>query len=128
MMLTDFRDTFKKVRVYRNLHKKCYSVVDRSTGRVCAHQFHVALRDATFRVGERGRQRVLKEKRKNVHAYVYGELLTKNFHWPNSEPREAYYNPYKHNKFVDKETLEPIESAAMVLLATDTIYYWKEEN
>ena len=69
-----------RVKVYRNLHRhkagnlEPYSVVDLSTNKVIAYAQHVVLRDATFRVQRRGRERVLKEKRKNVHAAVHGNL------------------------------------------------------
>lgn len=53
-----------------------------------------------LRVGESGRQRVLKDKQKNVHAGVYGTLLKE-------KPRtklswiQAFYNPYKSKTFWD---------------------------
>ena len=66
-----------KVFVYFNLHRKCYSIKSLSgvnKGRVVAHAEKVLLRDATFKVSEAGRQRVLRTKRKNVHAGVVGTL------------------------------------------------------
>lgn len=63
-----------RVQVYRNLHKDCWSVRDKATRRVIDHCDEVFLRDCKFVVSEAGRQRVLKEKRKNVHAYIEGEL------------------------------------------------------
>lgn len=116
----------KSVRCYRNLHKKCFSVVDRKSGRVFAHQFHVVIRDATFTVRESGRQKVLREKRKNVHAFVCGQLLKTNFQFPDLQPREAYYNPYKHKHFIDVETGEPVDRAALVMLSPGKIYYWED--
>jgi len=113
-----------KAKVYRNLHKKCFSVVDLATGRVAAHQLQVVLKDASFRVSEAGRQRVLRTRNKNVHAYVRGELLKTNFNFPDCEPREAWYNPYKVKTFVDKETNEPVKSASLVMLAPGKIFYW----
>ena len=49
----------KKVFVYRNLHKKCYSVKDWKTKKVIAHVDNIFLKDAVFKVSEAGRQRVL---------------------------------------------------------------------
>lgn len=114
-----------RVRCYRNLHKKCFSVVDLKTNRVFAHQFHVVLRDAFFSVRESGRQKVLRERRKNVHAFVRGNLLKTNFAFPDLQPREAWYNPYKTKTFVDKETGEPVKLASLVLLSPGHIYYWE---
>ena len=69
--------TFRKsepMRVYRNLHKKCWSVQQKQKGRwkVVAHAESITLLDCVFRVSEAGRQRVLRESRKNVHAYIQG--------------------------------------------------------
>ena len=62
-----------RVKVYFNLHLDCLSVIDAETGLLYCHAHRVELHDAKFRVQEAGRQRVLREKRKNVHAYVVGK-------------------------------------------------------
>lgn len=64
----------RNVFVYFNLHKKVFSVKDVKTGRVIAHANTVKLQNAYPKVSEKGRQRVLKEQRKNVHAGIRGEL------------------------------------------------------
>ena len=62
-----------RVKVYYNLNLDCLSVIDAETGLLYCHAHRVELHDAKFRVQEAGRQRVLREKRKNVHAYVVGK-------------------------------------------------------
>ena len=65
-----------KVFVYRNLTKKCFSIMaleGEKKGRVIAHRHFVDLTDVTFKVSEAGRQRVLKTGHKNVHAGLVGE-------------------------------------------------------
>lgn len=62
------------VEVYRNLHKKCYSI--RQKGRVLYHANSVVMRDCEFRVQQGGRRRVLQERKKNVHAYIKGDMIT----------------------------------------------------
>ena len=106
-----------RVQVYYNLHKKCLSI--RHKGKVIEHAREVTLTDAKFHVSEKGRQRVLKEKRKNVHAYVSGKL--KESFWFTQAPKYIWtakqsvtYNPYKYKNFVDKKTLEPVASAEVV--------------
>ncbi len=96
------------VRVYRNLRKNVYSIMDPSTRRVIGHASNLVLRDVRFIVQEGGRQRVLRDKQKNVHAFIEGNWI-KNFK-PNpmlslftlpSEliEVEVRYNPYKMDKF-----------------------------
>ena len=65
-------DTTKPVKVYRNLHRKCYSV--QQGGKVACHTSEIVLFDCKLKVSEAGRQRVLRERRKNVHAYVVGRI------------------------------------------------------
>jgi hypothetical protein len=43
-------------------------------GKVIAHVDNIIVANPTFKVSEAGRQRVFKEKRKNVHAGVVGEI------------------------------------------------------
>ena len=69
-----------RVRVYYNLQKNCLSVVDTSTGRLYCHSHRIELKEAKFHVNENGRQKVLREKRKNVHAYVIGKLVHEGEH------------------------------------------------
>lgn len=56
-----------KYYIYRNLHTGGFSV--RYKGRVVERSNCLVGNDVVFKVSESGRQRVLLEKRKNVHAY-----------------------------------------------------------
>ena len=62
-----------RVKVYYNLQKDCLSVIDAETGLLYCHAHRVELHNAKFRVQLAGRNRVVKEKRKNVHAYIVGD-------------------------------------------------------
>jgi len=88
-----------KVRVYRNLNKKCLSVqswVEGKGWRVTDHVQEIALDGVSFKVSQAGRERCLREKRKNVHAYIIGTRVDK----PRVEPTESVtYNPYIADKF-----------------------------
>jgi hypothetical protein len=77
------------------------------------------LGDVEFRVRPGGKERVRKEKSKNVHAFVIGVLLDYCEHpcddIPNpSSDKIVTYNPYKHNSFVYKDSEEPIYNAKEV--------------
>ena len=63
-----------KYYIYWNLHRNVYSV--RLRGRVVAHCENILATNVTFQVSEPGRQRVLKERRKNVHAFVIADSFT----------------------------------------------------
>ena len=113
-----------RVQVYYNLHKKCLSI--RYKGKVIEHAREVTLTDARFHVQPAGRERVLREKRKNVHAYVSGKL--KGSFWHTQAPHYIWtakqrvtYNPYKNKTFVDKLTNETITSSGVVHIADKII-------
>ena len=100
----------KNVQVYYNLHKKCLSV--RRRGRVIEHTGMILLKNATFHVQPAGRKRVLKEKRKNVHAYVSGERVAVASFDGSSE--RITYNPYKNKSFVSVETGLPVYKLSLI--------------
>lgn len=122
------------VEVYRNLNNGKWSIRDAVTGYVAGHAETVVLADAEFIVNEAGRQRVIREQRKNVHAYVKGTLLEairfKPFrgrkifpanlgHWNVLYSVPVTYNPYLTSSFVDAElTDQSIQSADRVVLDT----------
>lgn len=92
-----------KYYIYWNLHKDCYSV--RFKGKVIGHYDSLVASNVRFRVSEKGRQRVLAECRKNVHAFVVADKI-----FPKADPMELLdishfesvrYNPYRFSTFVD---------------------------
>ena len=104
-----------KVRVYFNLHKKLYSVQEKVDGRwkVVEHTNNINLVNATFKVSEAGRQRILRENKKNVHAYIVGErwpFIPKSFCYRD----EVSYNPYKAAHFIVKDLELPLDKAKYV--------------
>lgn len=96
-----------EVETYYNLHRHTFSIRDRKTRLVVGHAESVYLTDVTFHVSEAGRQRVLRERRKNVHAFVRGTVTDIDDpwwdEWLDSEQvcGLASYNPYKGGHFVD---------------------------
>jgi hypothetical protein len=111
----------ERSEVYFNLHKHLFSMVQ--NGLVVLHSESIVLTEVTFKVSEAGRQRVLRERRKNVHAKVYGDFQGT---WEGDIPedfRRAHYNPYDFDSFVDRETLEPIFEANEVILQDKKIWY-----
>ena len=105
-------DFSKTVDVYFNLHLRVWSI--RQAGRVVAHSEFVSLVDCAFVVNEAGRQRVLIEKKKNVHAFVRGRALPHWFGTAWNGERPASYNPYKAGNFVFKGTDEALRQAGRV--------------
>lgn len=111
-----------KVFVYFNLHRRLFSMkaMDGPTkGKVIAHESSVLLRSPIFTVSQAGRRRVLREKRKNVHAGIVGEWIRNGEEWDAGRGM-AYasvrYNPYENSSFVRKDGTE-IRSAEWAMMA-----------
>lgn len=112
------------VFVYRNVTKKCWSVKDVATGRVIMHADELVLCNATFKVAEAGRLRVLREKRKNVHAGVRGRLVAgkqrvRDLKRVLSHGAVVRYNPYHFKTFVLAVGEHPVYRAEWVYLKAD---------
>jgi hypothetical protein len=114
-----------KVDIYKNLHNGKWSVRDRHNGRVVAHVDECAVRNAQFIVQTAGRRRVLDERRKNVHAFVRGDLIMVSraidafigMLNPCALPSPVTYNPYKYSSFVYKDSEAPVDTAKFASLS-----------
>ena len=136
-----------KVSVYFNLHKRVWSVrADEGPekGRVVAHAKHVTLRNARGKVSAAGRAKVLREGRKNVHAFMRGELasiygttMSKRVivdaleDWQMMAPtylvgdhrdpvRTITYNPYKYETFVHTDDESEYTTSEWAVLGSHT--------
>tara|TARA_R110002020_G_scaffold2751_10_gene12948 strand:- start:606 stop:1046 length:441 start_codon:yes stop_codon:yes gene_type:complete len=125
-----------RVFVYLNLHKTkkqgkaIWSVKSCKTGRVIAHTDTIVLEDVEFVVQQAGRARVLRERKKNVHAGVRGTVSSKSAF---SSNLEAKYNPYKHGFFTleaswwdsHESSIQGIKQASLVTLAQGRVFvHW----
>ena len=126
--MTKVIDLEKPVQVYRNLHKNCWSV--RQCGKVKAHTNYLCLQDVEFVVQHAGREKVLREKKKNVHAFVKGFLIsgrecdkiTEEIDWTQTV---VNYNPYKEPHFMAGDWLVDTAVAVdMDITSVDTILAW----
>lgn len=110
----------KKYKIYRNLHKNCFSVL-KYIPQIKGYRLHEHITEAYLynveaKVSESGRQKVIKEKQKNVHAFLLCTNYRKEDMPIYGHPYfpEIYYNPYKYDTFV--VNFEPFESAKRVML------------
>jgi len=74
---------------------------NKKTGIVDGHAHHVIMCNCTFKVSTAGRDRVRREKKKNVHAGIIGIPCE---HMPDryqaSPGQQVLYNPYKYDGFI----------------------------
>lgn len=114
-----------KVFVYWNLHRGMWSVKaleGPDKGRVIARHQHVVLRNVIAKVSEAGRQRVLREGRKNVHAGLVGELVQGQAVELTTQARAVTYNPRKYETFVHVDDETPFEGSDLAVLLHKSVY------
>lgn len=112
------KERTSNVYIYFNLHKKTFSI--RHKGKVVAHTDSVRVSDPNFKVYESGRQRVINEKRKNVHAFIVAPIASIRGEKGNIDGWDAItYNPYRDATFVRKENREAIHSAYEAYMYVD---------
>ena len=106
-----------KVYVYYNLHKHVFSIramEGPEKGRVIGYSDSVTLQDATPKVSQAGRLRVIAEGRKNVHAGMVGHLVSTD-RVEYFSGRAVYYNPYKCEQFMFVDTGLPATKGLYLL-------------
>jgi len=91
-----------RVRVYWNLHRKLFSVLDwtDSKGRLHKHLDSIVLLNCKFVVQPAGQARVRREKKKYVHAFIEGDICTSSTRYQSEQVR---YNPYFTDGFVNED-------------------------
>lgn len=113
------------VYCYRNLGRRgvVWSVKNTATGLVVDRSSTVYLGNCQLKVSQRGRDRVLLERVKNVHAGVKGERIDSV---PEGNWRRVEYNPYLYNSFVYSDSKQAVTTARYVKLTVTGCYILEE--
>jgi hypothetical protein len=108
-------------RIYRNLQNGTMSLQQKigNSWLVIGHVTNAAIAYPKFYVSQAGRDRVIREKRKSVHAWAEGQLLGVIADSPNL--KEIYYCPYSSGRFSWKETGESIESTNLLVVIDNQV-------
>ncbi len=99
-----------RVRVYRNLNKPEYYSIKamdgEHKGKVVGYAKSVVLKNVKFIVGEKSRLTVVKNQRRNVHAYCEGIIVDALdvVQTLSGYRHVVTYNPFKHATFFVRET------------------------
>lgn len=125
-----------RVRLYRNLKirdQRAWSLMAMEgprKGLVIDVVDGAVLERATFVVKESGRQRVIRDKQKNVHAFVDGEIVES---FPLKSMRGALdggegadvritYDPYTMRSFMRTDCMQPVEHASVVFVSPAGVF------
>ena len=113
-------DISKKVRMYRCLNRKGFIFSLNQNGKVVGHTNNIVLKDCNLIVLESGKKRCLKEKQRNIHAFVEGYLGNEN------DIKLSFsfllkYNPYENKNFYTSIAGE-ISKCNVVYIKNNKIY------
>ncbi len=114
------------VRIAYHAVKKCFSIRHLKTRKVIGYTNRIVLRDVSFIVSQAGRNRVLRDREKHVHAFMIGtyepniQQLSRKKHGINSE---AYYNPYTTLMFINRNTNESLTCADLAICEERRVFY-----
>lgn len=106
----------ERVKVHLNLQRGDFSITSLATGRVELSAADVTLQDVTFRVSETTRLKILRTKRRRVHAWAIGTLTAVDTNPSVTGRRQVSYNPYRAPTFTDGGGT-PVEAAPEVVFA-----------
>jgi hypothetical protein len=133
----------RRVRVYVNLNRRRPNGLPMLSvqagdgarrGRVIAHLVGIELADVRFTVSQAGRHRVLKEHRKNVHAFACGTVVSvadearavsfsrRQVRWIRKGGRVITYSPYAPaSTFFDEDSREEVHHAGRLLIVSKRV-------
>jgi len=103
--------------IYYNINKRIYSIRAKSVP--VSYAKAVKVDKPIFVVRAGGRAAVLRDKQKNVHAFLKGEMKTLDAKPDIDGLKRVKYDPYKYGYFYDVETHEPIHEAKYAILVLD---------
>lgn len=125
----------KPILVYRCLRGKKVKYSIQQDQKVVAHTDCIMLNECEFIVRKTGRDKVLKTKQKNVHAFIKGYISKQGGMGVTAEdgetsqhhtlPAKIEYNPYKSDSFlITNLTMKPspIKGALVVTLNKKGVY------
>ena len=116
MLINDIFDgpSGLRVYVYYNLNKHCLSVKaleGEKKNKVIGYCHAISIKDVTFKVSQKGRERVLLTGQKHVHAGLVG--FVGNF--TETLNATAYYNP-RQNRYFECASRKELKKAKGAIL------------
>ena len=113
----------KPVRIYRNLNnfRMSLQVKQGKSWIVVGHVTEAVIQSVTFKVQESGRQRVLRDRQKNVHAWGQGTLVAQCDD-AILATIDLAYDPYQNTSFVQRGTSHPIVACQYLVVRNNQVF------
>jgi hypothetical protein len=111
------------IRVYRNLNNGRMSLQSKqgSSWKVVGHVENCVISSVKFHIGESGRQKVIRERCKNVHAWGQG-MLVAEFDERVKAPVALSYNPYTDTTFKQRHTDNAIVQCQYLVVRDNQVF------
>lgn len=120
----------QRVKVYKNLNRNCFSIMDKQSRLVLGWASSVMLIKAKFVISQSGQKKARKEQTRNVHAFVEGDFIAGDFVASNAfnppVAREIQYNPFKMDFFIDSKSGKPVHEAPLVYLTDGKCFIFQK--
>ena len=114
-----------RVRVYYNLNRNCLSVIDKTTRLVIKYVAAISLTNVKFIVSQKGIERIRRNKRRAVIAFVEGDVVAWHGMCFDDKPLSLVkFNPYQYDAFVYADTHRKVETAEHVVIKDKYVYTW----
>jgi hypothetical protein len=113
----------QRVRIYRNLNNGRMSIQAKINGswKVVGHVLDAVLQEVKFHISESGRQRVIRDGCKNVHAWGEG-ILVGEVDASVDAPIDLAYNPYTNSTFIERGTSHPITTCNFLIVQANQVF------
>lgn len=106
-------------KVYRNLNNRKFSIVATTgqfKGKVVAHADCLTLTNVTFKISQASRDRALREKTRNVHAFSIGTIESFADDCHDNTLEVITYRPFERDCFYRISDNQPIECCSKLYL------------
>ncbi len=115
------------VRTYRNLNNWRMSLLYKANGswRLAGHVEQAVLADVEFHVSQSSRDRAVRERTRNVHAYAKGVLLAQQddrIHAPIALGYNPFYCPEEPAFFYQKGTYQPLQNCSFLVIRENQVF------
>ena len=109
----------KRVRVYRNLTRKTFSILDCATQKIIYYSDFVTLKNVSFKILPSGLKRAIASQQRTVHAFAEGIIVSLQKEEIPEGSKEVSYH-YNKGHFFEIDSSKRIDKVSKAFLVDGT--------